>query len=294
MSIPKNHHYVSQCQIGNFFNKTEGKIYLFDKELQNQFPSKSTKRVFSEDFSNSRFTNNKFDHSSLEKDIKDNYEDNFTPYFDEVRRIISNPAAASEKFNRALIGLTKYGIAGEIRNPIEKKRNDSMITDTLFKQILPIAAPQLQKDLLDLKKLTEKTKYINAISYSEFTERVYDAMGGISCILFVIECEHYFILPDRPSITKRERINEYFNPDIEEIAMVGTPLSSKIYLHAESKKLRDYPPKIITIREKDSDKVDQINIALYLRAYKQVACENKSYLNSFISRIESLKNKYFL
>lgn len=292
MSIPKNHHHVSQCQIGNFFNTIEGKIYLYDKALQNPFHRKSTERVFSEDFANSRFTDDELDHSTLEKDLMDNFEDTFTPYFNEVKRVVLNPNEASEEFHKALIGLTKYGIAGEIRNPIKKKNNDTEITDALFKQILPIAAPELQSELLALKERTEKTKYTNALRYSEFTEKVFEAMRGVSCSLFVIECEHYFILPDRPSITKRERINEYFYPDIKEIAMVGIPLSSKIYLHSESKKLRNYTPKIFTISEKNSAAIDQINLSLYLRAYKQVACESKDYLQSFINRVENLKSEF--
>lgn len=292
MSIPKNHHHVSQCQIGNFFNLNEGKIYLYDKALKKPFHRKSTERVFSEDFANSRLTNNEIDHSTLEKDLKDNYEDTFTPYFNEVKRVVLNLNEASEEFHKALIGLTKHGIAGEIRNPIKKKNDDTFITDVLFKEIMPITTPELQSDLLNLKERIEKTKYINALLYSEFTEKVFEAMGGISCSLFVIECEHYFLLPDRSSITKRERINEHFNPDIKEIAMVGIPLSSKIYLHSESKKIRDYTPKIIVFREKDCANIDQINLSLYLRAYKQVACENKDYLESFVNRVEPLKRKY--
>lgn len=289
MSIPINHHYVSQCQIRNFFNKGEGKIYLYDKILKNLFERKSTERVFSEDESNTRIRNEQIDHSSLEKDLKDNFEDNFTKNYLEIQKIISNPKDVSPAYKNALIELTKYGIAGEIRNPIKKKESDTAITNVLFNQILPHAAPKLKNELELLKAKVEKTKYINAIEYSEFTKKVYESMGEINCILYIINCDHYFILPDRASITKREKINEYFNPDIKEIAMVGIPLSSKIFLHSESKKLRKYSDRIIELKEKDISVIEQINFSLYVNAYKQVACENKDYLKNFVKNIETIK-----
>ncbi|OFX42738.1 MAG: hypothetical protein A2046_11145 [Bacteroidetes bacterium GWA2_30_7] len=289
MSIPINHHYVSQCQIKNFFNYEEGKIYLYDKLLKNQFESKSTKRVFSEDESNSRVVNKQIDHLSLEKDLKDNYEDFFSKNFEIVNKQVSNPQNELSNIKKALIELTKYGIAGEIRNPIKKKESDNAITNFLFNQILPNADPKLKKEIEDLKSSVEQTKYINAIYYSEFVENVFKSMGGVNCVIYLIKCNHFFILPDRPSISKREKINEYFNPDIKEIAMVGIPLSSKIFLHSESQKHRKYKDTFVELTEQNVSIIEQINFLLYVNAYKQVACQNKGYLANFVSNIEHNK-----
>jgi hypothetical protein len=229
-------------------------------------------------------TNNKLDHSSLEKDLNENFENLFTKQFEIISKIVSTQVITSA-FREAAIGLTKYGIAGEIRPPATKKKTDEVIYDALFNKILPLAAPELKQNLENLKAKTEQTKYSNLINYSEFSEKVLKAMGDINCILYVIKCDHYFFLPDRPSITKREKINECFNPDIKEIAMVGIPLSSKIFLHSESRKLRKYEDRIIELTEKNVSVIEQINHSLYSNAHKQVACENKEYFENFIKNI---------
>ena len=288
MSIPINHHYVSQCQIRNFFNHSEEKIYLYDKILKKPFERKSTKRVFSEDESNTRITNEQIDHLSLEKDLKDNFEDDFTKHFEVISKITSNPKYVTPNLRDAIIWLTKYGIAGEIRIPAKKKESDDVIKDFLFNKLLPSAALEFKNELEELKTQIGKTKYTNTVQYSEFANQVFKSMGGINWILYVIKCDHYFLLPDRPSIAKREKINEYFNPDIKEIAMVGIPLSSKIFLHSESKKLRKFNDKIIELAEQDVSIIEKINHSLYINAQKQVACESKKYLANFIKNLETL------
>ena len=109
-------------------------------------------------------------------------------------------------------------------------------------------------------------------------------MGDINFILFVINCGEFFILPDRPSFTQRERLNNHYNPDAKEIAIVEVPLSSKLYLHCESVKFRRFNSKIVELTEKDKSIIDEINRSLYSNAKKFVACENKQYLTSLIKK----------
>lgn len=284
-NIPLNHHYVSQCQIRKFFNEKEGCIYLYDKKHKNYFRKTTTKTVFSEKEGNSRFVNGEFDHSSLEKDLKDNFEDHYNSCLVLVNIMIENPENSPLILRSALLYLVKYGIAGEIRIPHKKLATDSSIKKALFEDIMPFAAPGLKDSLMKLKERTDKTKYTNEVKYSEFSDSVLKSMGELSYVIYFIEGIDYFLLPDRASITKRMKINEYFNTDIKEIAMVGLPLSSKIYLHAEAKKIRNIPNHIIYINEEDNSKVNEINTALYHFSDKQVACENESYLKAFIERI---------
>src|SRR5258706_10216484 len=78
MRIPFNHHFVSQCQIRNFFNKRDKAIYLYDKRKDNLYSRPSTKSVFSEPGLNSKLTDDDtIDHESIEQDIKTNFEDAF-------------------------------------------------------------------------------------------------------------------------------------------------------------------------------------------------------------------------
>jgi len=286
-NIPLNHHYVSQCQIKNFFNKEKGFIYLYDKILKNHFKKSTTKAVFSEKEGNSRFYNGEIDHSSLEKDLKDNFEDLYNFCLSCVIKLIQNPENPPSIFRKALLYLVRYGIAGEIRRPQEKFDSDSSIKKVLFEEFMPNAAPELKESLMKLKERTANSKYINSLFYSEFANTVLKAMGELSFVIYFIQGNNYFILPDRPSISKRMKINEYFNPDIKEIAMVGIPLSSKIFLHAESQKIRKLPDQIIYINEENHSILNKINIALYKYADKQVACENESYLKDFIEKIRS-------
>lgn len=294
MSTPINHHFVSRCQSDNFFNRIEGKIFLYDKVTRRHFSKQTTKSVFSEDDSNTRLGNNdELDRISLEKDLKDNFEDVYFQNFQVVKTIVNDQTRTPENYRDALVSLTKYGIAGELRHPDRKRSMDGVIGDALFKQIMPFAAPELKGELEELKRGLEKTKYSNQIEYSKFAEEVIRLMGGINCIVYSIKCDKVFILPDKPAITLRAKINEYFNPDIREIAMVGIPLSSKIFLHSQSVKLGPLSDSVYHLEEEFPGEVEKINYGLYMNAHKHVACESKDYLTKFLAHLDVIAKKYF-
>ncbi len=48
MSTPKNHHYITQAHIRNFFNKEDKCIYLYDKKSKRFFTKNTSKSIFSE------------------------------------------------------------------------------------------------------------------------------------------------------------------------------------------------------------------------------------------------------
>jgi hypothetical protein len=242
--------------------------------------------VFSEDFSNSRVINGQIDHASLEMDLK-KYEDYFQQHFETVKKYIQNSDDLSdEKYTIAFLELIKYGIASETRHPFIKKNMDNQIDEVFFERILPYAAPELKADLEQQQKIRTLTKYSNLIEYTEFAERVLERMGELCMIVYVIKTDDYFILPDRYSLVIRERINEYFNPDIKEIAFVATPLSSKIFLTASSKKFLNGSNTVVEVTEGNRNIVYDINKDLYRWALKQVACEDKTYLSNLVNRIK--------
>lgn len=290
MSVPINHHYVSRCQSNNFFDNERKEIFVLDKESMSIKSKQTTKTLFSENDSNTK-TNDDLstDRESLEKDLKDNFEDVFINHLKIVKDLIGEPTNPPMNFRESLVSLTKFGIIGEIRNPNNKKGTDDTIGDVLFGQILPNAAPELKAQLLGLKERLSKTKYSNSILYSEFADNIFKRMGDVRCLIYSITCDKYFILPDVSSIRRREKINEYFNPEIREIAMVGIPICSKIFLHSQSVKLGDVKDSVVSIDEGFPGEIDRINFGLYDNSYRHVACENYNYLLKFRDNLETIK-----
>ncbi len=290
MSEPINHHYVSRCQSNNFFNKTSNKIFVLNK-LTNKISDKpTTKTLFSEEDSNTRSNDDlSLNRKLLEKDLKDNFEDHYERHFKVIIDSISNPENPPPKIKESLVVLTKFAIIGELRHPMNKKVSDVAISQALFERVLPQAAPQLKQELLDLKHRLSQTKYSNSIIYSQIANESFRRMGDIKCLIHMIDCNKFFLLPDTSAIRRREKINTYFNPDIKEIAMVGIPLSSKIFLHSQSIKLGKVSDTVVKINEGFPGLVERINYGLYDNSYEQVACEDYDYLVKFRNNLDSIR-----
>lgn len=282
MSVPRNHHHVSRCQLDNFFNHKAGRIYIYDKKLVNHFNSVSTKHVFSERDSNSSVIDDLVNHDKLEKDLNDHFESKFSIDFSNAQKIANGTSTFNERILESLIRLTKFGIACTLRSPEGKKSRDGMIKKALFEQILPVASPELKEELQITKAKYSVTKYFNRTLYSKFAQTVMDNMGKVFFKLYSIECDAFFLLPDTGSVIRRENINNHPNPDAQEIAMMGFPLSSKLFMHVESKKLSDGENELIRVTTSNIREVHRINLAMYLCSNRQVACESEAYLREFI------------
>jgi hypothetical protein len=293
MSTPINHHYVSRCQSNNFFNSAKGKIYVLDKATNKIFQKPTTKTLFSENDSNTRTDNDlTLNRKLLEHDLKNNFEDEYESHYKVIKSALLDPAHPPANTRESIIRLTKFGIIGELRHPISKRETDNIISQTLFDRILPYAAPELEQDLLDLKNRLSQTKYSNSIVYSQMADKIFGLMGDIKFLIHSIECDKFFLLPDTSAITSRAKINEYFNPDIREIAMIGIPLSSKIYLHSQSIKLGHVNDAVCKINEGFPGQVERINYGLYDNSYQQVACEDYDYLLKFRDNLNAIKDKW--
>ncbi len=115
MSIPKNHHHVSQCHIRKFFNNSEKKIYLYDKWEDRYFWSKTTKTIFSEKFSNSKIHNGRVNHEILEKELKV-FEDDFEKITTLIKYVCENPLKPHGENIELMYRLALFGLIGEMRN----------------------------------------------------------------------------------------------------------------------------------------------------------------------------------
>lgn len=127
MSVPKSHHYVSQCHQREFFTKEIGRIYLYDKNRDNFYSKQSTKRLFSEDYLNTKTTNGRYDHLTLEYELKALFEDDFAVHIKKVRSFIQSQEDMQGSYE-ALCWLMLLGILGELRHPDFKYSLDKTMT----------------------------------------------------------------------------------------------------------------------------------------------------------------------
>lgn len=285
MGEPKNHHYVSRCHIKNFFNKTEKKIYLFDKLENNFYFSESSKNIFSENYLNSRLDNGIIDNTTLERELQVKFEDHFNRITELIEDFDTNILKNNEETIKALYRLTLYGLIGDLRNPNHKKEKDDFLKSVLDK-LIEISTDELSAQIQQQRNEYDKTKYINGLNYFEIATIHLEKMGELDFTIFIINSDDIFLLPDTSSICYKAKINEYFNPDIYEKAMVGIPLTSKIYIHAESKKLPNTSNRVIRINGNDNKIVAAINKDIYEQSFKTVAACDKSKLSAIINKIK--------
>lgn len=286
MSIPKNHHYISQTHISNFFNKQVAGIYLHDKERDKIFKSNGTRNIFSEkNLNTKRLPGGNVDYTSTEKELNENFEKDFNSHFQQIRKFMDSHKLSKE-LSLAFSYFARYGIIGEFRTPTYKKRLD----DTIFngmKDIMENAVDELKESFFKTFEFDDEVNYTNIGDFWELSQQILDTMGDLSFILQTPK-EHgdYFILGDFVVATVRDKINEYFNPDVREIAYIGFPLSSKIYLNLYSNKW-DRSPKASLIQVLGTSAVYGINRANYYYTKKYLACEDESYLQDFVRKVRS-------
>jgi len=283
MSIPKNHHFVSKTHIENFFNVIENKIFVFDKLKDNFYSKTTTKTLFSEKFSNSRYIDGNVDHISLEKELNDFFEKDFAKNTTIIEEFMLH-RECSDEVMEALSYFAKYGVICEMRTPRHKKEMDDTIYNGLM-ELSQNAVPKLKAEIEELFEYRKHVKYSNITGYLEIADEVLKLMGEIRFEILFADKENFFFIPDFGAATQRDRINEYFNPDLKEIAYIGLPLTSKIYINFFSLKLyKENPIPLSTVINCEPRAVEYFNLANFKYCQDKIACENESYLNDFIKR----------
>jgi len=283
MNIPINHHFVSQVHIKNFFNRKEQKIYVYDKVLGRHYFKRTTKTLFSESKLNSRFKEGEVDHSSIEKELNDYFERDFSNNTEIIKQFIVNKDF-NKNVNSALVYFAKYGIIGDMRTPRFKKETDNSIEEVL-REISSNATLELKNQIEEIFEYKKEVNYSNTTSYAKIAEQIVLAMGKLVFQIFIPENEtDFFIIPDFSAGTARERINEYFNPDVKEIAYISLPLDSKIYIRFYSEKFfKNSQVPDSAIMYCPSSFVSELNKINLDYCQDKIACENEKYLISFIN-----------
>lgn len=282
MNPPINHHFVSQVHLKNFFNSEQQKIYVYDKLKNRHYFKKTTKSLFSEPKLNSKFKKGEVDHFSIEKELNDYFEKDFSKNTQIIKQFVINKEFTAE-INSALTYFAKYGIIGDMRTPRFKKETDNALEE-IFTEFFPHSTPELKTQIEDMFEYKKEVKYSNTGSFAEIAEKILQKMGQLIFEILIPEKgTDFFIVPDFSAGTARERINEYFNPDVKEIAFISLPLESKIYIRLYSEKLfkNSQVPNSI-IKYCPSQLVTEINKINLDYCQDKIACENEEYLKSFI------------
>jgi hypothetical protein len=240
LSSPKNHHYVSQCHSRLFFNDQEGKIYCYDKELDNFYSKLTTKSLFSEEFSNTRGDDGGLDHKTLEDQLNVFFEKDFDKHAASVIELAEDPTKKDDSILESLYYLTCYALIADVRFPENKRKvdeaYDSLMLETA-KKVRLLGDEVQAKAMEDSIAAGKRARYSNLVDYTEIAARRLQKIGDLDFNIYRINADEAFLLPDIGCIQMTERINSYINPYIQDVAIVGIPLTDKVFVFACSKKL---------------------------------------------------------
>lgn len=281
MSTPINHHYVSQCHQREFFNEDTGFIYVYDKERKNYYKKRTTKSLFSSDLLNSKQELDSIDHTSLETELKILFEDDFKRHIERVKAFVIEQKDLQEMYE-TLGWLTLMGILGQIRHPRFKEQ----LTELLRKMgsdVINVSTGIPKKRISQLLKDQLSTPYDNRLSYINTALRILERMEPMEYILYSIECDAHFILPDTSCFQIRGQLKPYPNTLVKEITQIGIPLTDKVFIMSNSSLLGLRENGIQFIREGDEAMANDINIDLFHFAYKAVACKDEEYLREIVN-----------
>lgn len=289
MSTPINHHYFSQCHSRSFFNEQDKKIYYYDKQLDKFSYKLTTKSLFSEDYSNTKLDNNEFDHKSLEDELNLYFEQDFERHSKNIVELAENPSKNDESKLESLYYIACYALIADVRFPANKKSADDasdwLMLETARK--IRLLGDEIQaKSIEDSIAESKRTKYSNLLNYTEIAARRLKRMGDLDFNIYRINTNESFLLPDIGCIQMRERINNYINPYIQEVAIIGIPLTDKVFLFACSKKLGNTSSGVTTINNLNSKLVKEFNRQLFELSVKTIAAKDESQLKKIIDDIK--------
>jgi hypothetical protein len=284
MSIPINHHYVSQCHQKEFFNNATGRIYVYDKELNNHYNRQSPKNLFSKNHLNTRETKGIIDQVTLETELKVLFEDQFHDHVNVVKKFLISQEEMQTTYE-SLCWLTMLGILGEIRHPDFKGVIEDMVLKMESDLINRFYGGDKNK-IFESLKAKQKTPYSNALSYIELAVKRLEKLEPLDFFIVSIESNDHFLLPDTSCFQLRGQLRSYPNPMIHEIIQVGVPLTGKLYILATPQLFKSELHGIKFEKTDNSSLVYEINKDLYHFAKKAVACSDETFLKNFINKLK--------
>lgn len=281
MSVPVNHHYVSECHLKEFFNAQQRKIYLYDKQLSNFYWKPGTKKIFSLDNLNTRATEDGLDQSSMELELRVMFEENFSKHIDSVKKLYHEHSLVAKVYDD-LNFLALMALVGEYRNPHYKKGiDDTMLSiDEHFKSL---------GGIVQEKPSYKEVLFSNLKGYIDVAFKMLEKMDPITFAIVEIKSDDHFIVPDTSGFMVRE------NFDTGRIMQIGLPVSDKLFILGRSVAIGHYPTTLVEIDDNENSLVFKINSDLVNYAYKTVACKDEGFLRRTIAKMRKIgfKGQYF-
>lgn len=297
--IKRNHHYVSQVLSRKFFSDKK-KIYVFNKSKGNIKDVLSSKKLFSKKDLNAVLTDlGEIDYNSIEELLDKNFETDFNKHFQNILNAVNSNLEVGKNYENvaelqfSIEYLTKTAIIGELRHPQKIKDNQNFIFSA-FNEIAEMATDELKNKIFSMQSKLSVVENKIPINYKKVAEECFKNMGDVRYAIMKAPDNCFFILPDTSSLIRRFQMKsdiidgvEYINPSMP-IGLVIMPLNSKILLTAAS---RCILPEELKNQHSGFHKIDEnivnaYNKSLYDNSYSEIACENKEYLEKFLSSIK--------
>jgi hypothetical protein len=288
MSKPRNHHYVSRALTQNFTD-ANGKVPYYDKERDFFAVANSTKSIFSEeDLNTTKTKTGEIDYTSIEETLNRYFEQDFPKYFKKMTEALKSDGHTH--LTESIEYLMRIGIIGNMRTREHQIETENAIFGS-FDEITRHATDELRASFEHFMQSLTGVKNKLGTDFKELADRIKETMGEVIYSVFLAPENDYFILPDCTSAIHRAQLEddvihngEVLKPIGEPIATVILPVSSKIVLVSQAKKI--CPQEQHGIYNLSSEVLYSYNKLFFEQAHKKVACQDKVYLYEFVARIK--------
>lgn len=287
MTIPRNHHFVSQVLIKKFLGKNK-MLYTYSKKDKCIIEKLYHRFDFAKKDLNSVLDdNNKVDHKSIEDNLNKRFESGFNEHYELLLKGLKDNDHGN--LEASIKYIVKMGIIGDMRTPENILETKYSILNDLG-QIISHFSDDLS---IGFKTYVEKNsayKNINSVNYNEICDKVTELMGETIYSICYAPEDNYFFLPDNSSVqirSKRETIRKLPNGktginNITPITTIIIPVNSHILIIAES--LEISPRSKNTLNQLSKEDLILFNNLFIKHSRDKVICSNKEYLTNFINQ----------
>ena len=285
MSIPRNHHFVSQVLIKKFLSP-EKRVSIFSKTENNIETRPLQRQDFAERDLNSIITeDNTIDHKSIEDNLNENFERDFNKHYDSLFQSIENNNL--NLFTESIKFLIKLGIIGDMRTREHQLEAQHAILGGIG-SLYEMFSDDLKAEHSSFINRNSSVKNKLPVDYSELANRILDIIGDACYCVFKAPENHHFLLPDNTSITYRSKID----PDIETedgktlislampITMIIYPINNKTIIVVKSKKIEG--EDLSGIFQLSEETTINYNLLFIKNSRDKVICGDENYLKKFI------------
>ena len=189
MSVPRNHHFVSQVLIKKFLNEKKT-LYTYSKK-DNCINEKTYGRFdFAEKDLNSFLDDNEeLDHKTIEDNLNKHFENDFNKHYNLLLSDLKNNDFKNTQDSLEFI--IRMGIIGDMRTPNHKLETKHFFFSSMQKVIDTFSIDENNGFNAYVKK-NSITKTITAIDYNENCNKIIDLMGEIIYSVCYAPKDNYF------------------------------------------------------------------------------------------------------